>query len=373
MIVSSSDARRLRREQRTGRFGCTESEAEQRPLESFSPAAIEPATRYSVLGTRYWWKTLLGFAVSAAIVVFFVVTAHLDLGAIWAHIRTADARYLVLALMVYWGAFVLRGLRWRFLLRRAGLGTGVQLPSLGGIIEIIYLSWFVNCLVPAKLGDGYRAHLLSKHTGADIGRTLGTVVGERMADVLALVALLFASGVLVLGKLAGPERSDNGTFQVILLAGLALAAGIGGGVVALRLATGRLSERLPARWRTVFTRFAEGLLRTFQLDAQFPLYGLTGLIWGCEALRIWLVLLSFHITGLAPGVIIFTALAGSLLSTIPFTPAGLGAVEGASVAILGAFGVATSLAGAVAVVDRVINYWSNIPVGGLLYILSRKK
>jgi uncharacterized protein (TIRG00374 family) len=315
------------------------------------------------------WKTPLGFAVSAAIVVFFVVTARLDLGAIWAHIRTADARYLVLGLLVYWGAFVFRGLRWRFLLRRAGLGPGVQLPSLGGIIEIIYLSWFVNCLVPAKLGDGYRAHLLSKHTGADMGRTLGTVVGERMADVLALVALLFASGVLVLGKLA----DAGGTFQVILLAGLALAVGIGGGVVALRLATGLLSERLPARWRNAFTRFAEGLLRTFQRDAQFPLYGLTGLIWACEALRIWLVLLSFHITGLAPGVIIFTALAGSLLSTIPFTPAGLGAVEGASVAILGAFGVATSLAGAVAVVDRVINYWSNIPVGGLLYILSRKK
>jgi uncharacterized protein (TIRG00374 family) len=90
-------------------------------------------------------------------------------------------------------------------------------------------------------------------------------------------------------------------------------------------------------------------------------------------LRIWLVMQSFHVTGLAPGVVVFTALAGSLLSTIPFTPAGLGAVEGASVAILSAFGVATGLAGAVAVMDRAINYWSNIPVGGLLYLVSRRK
>ena len=104
-----------------------------------------------------------------------------------------------------------------------------------------------------------------------------------------------------------------------------------------------------------------------------PLYGLTALIWVGEVLRIWLVLASFHITGLAPGVIVFTALAGSLLSTIPFTPAGLGAVESASVTILRAFGVATSLAGAVAVLDRVINYWSNIPVGALLYLRSRWK
>src|SRR5207248_9232070 len=112
---------------------------------------------------------------------------------------------------------------------------------------------------------------------------------------------------------------------------------------------------------------------TFQRDVQVPLYGLTSLIWACEALRIWLVMESFHITGLAVGVIVFTALAGSLLSTIPFTPAGLGAVEGASVAILTAFGVVASLAGAVAVMDRAINYWSNIPVGGLLYLLSHRK
>jgi Lysylphosphatidylglycerol synthase TM region len=59
-----------------------------------------------------------------------------------------------------------------------------------------------------------------------------------------------------------------------------------------------------------------------------------------------------------------TSLAGSLLSTIPFTPARLGAVEGASVAILTTFGLATSLAGAVAVVDRVINYLGQYPGRG---------
>ncbi len=82
---------------------------------------------------------------------------------------------------------------------------------------------------------------------------------------------------------------------------------------------------------------------------------------------------ALHLTGLSINVIIFTALAGSLLSTIPFTPGGLGAVEGASVAILTAFGVATALAGAVAILDRAINYWSNIPVGALVYLLSKRK
>jgi len=178
------------------------------------------------------------------------------------------------------------------------------------------------------------------------------VVGERMADLLALVALLALSGLLILGDLGGKA----GALQFAPVLGLGLALGIGVAVVALRLGAARLAGRLPARWRGGFTRFVEGMLRTFSRDVQLPLYGLTGVIWAGEALRIWLVLRSLHVTGLAPGVVIFTALAGSLLSTIPFTPAGLGAVEGASVAILSAFGVATSLAGALAGADRVVNY-----------------
>ena len=39
--------------------------------------------------------------------------------------------------------------------------------------EILFLSWFVNCLVPAKLGDLYRAYLLRANYGASISRTVG--------------------------------------------------------------------------------------------------------------------------------------------------------------------------------------------------------
>src|SRR5438128_575943 len=90
-----------------------------------------PAGDGMALGRRLRdWKTLAGFAISAAIVVFFVLTAHLNLATIWATVETADPRYLVLGLGVYFGAFGLRGLRWRLLLRRADLGVGVRLPGL---------------------------------------------------------------------------------------------------------------------------------------------------------------------------------------------------------------------------------------------------
>src|SRR5690349_18117086 len=83
-------------------------------------APTRPAARGEIaLGARLRnWKTLLGFGLSAAIVLFFVLTAHLDPATIWAKITGADGRYLALGLGIYFSAFVFRGLRWRLLLLR---------------------------------------------------------------------------------------------------------------------------------------------------------------------------------------------------------------------------------------------------------------
>src|SRR5438874_802496 len=94
-----------------------------------NPALAAPQSAEISLGARLRdWKTLAGFGLSAAIIVVFVLTAHVDPAAIWATVRTADPRYLALGLLVYFGAFLFRGLRWRLLLRRADLGPTVRLP-----------------------------------------------------------------------------------------------------------------------------------------------------------------------------------------------------------------------------------------------------
>ena len=70
---------------------------------------------------------------------------------------------------------------------------------------------------------------------------------------------------------------------------------------------------------------------------------------------------------------VFVALAASLLTTIPLTPAGLGAVETGIVGVLQWVGVERNAAASVAVIDRVIGYWSILVIGVVIYIVSRKK
>ena len=104
-------------------------------------------------------------------------------------ISHANPLFLLAAFAVYYLTFPLRGLRWHFVLGR--VGTHVRLLA---ATEILFLSWFVNCVVPAKLGDLYRAYLLKGNYGASISRTVGTIFIERIADIIVIFGLALAAG-----------------------------------------------------------------------------------------------------------------------------------------------------------------------------------
>ncbi len=316
-------------------------------------------------------KTLVGFGISGAILLFFILTVKIDFGATFSQILSADWRFFGLAFGIYYLAFLIRTVRWQMLLNNAGFNQEekVKLPELWGLFEIIFLSWFVNCLVPAKLGDAYRGYLLKKNANASFSRTLGTIFGERIADVLVLVGLLCLGGLVAFNNV----ESKMSSIYLVFVFGLVLVAIIVAGLITLRFYNHQIARLIPSRFQPVFQRFQEGTIKAFHRDTQLKLYALTMLIWFCEGARLYFVIQSLHVSGLGISVVIFIALASSLLTTLPFTPAGLGAVEGTVVVVLTTFAIDKNLASSVAILDRVISYWSIILLGALLYLFSRKK
>ena len=67
-----------------------------------------------------------------------------------------------------------------------------------GLGQIIFLSWFANCVVPAKLGDAYRAYLLKKDANVGFSKTIGTILAERIIDMIILFVLLAGAALLVI-------------------------------------------------------------------------------------------------------------------------------------------------------------------------------
>ena len=57
----------------------------------------------------------------------------------------------------------------------------------------MFLAWFANCIVPAKLGDVYRAYLLKLNAGVSFSTTIGTILAERIIDVVVLFVLMLAA------------------------------------------------------------------------------------------------------------------------------------------------------------------------------------
>jgi uncharacterized membrane protein YbhN (UPF0104 family) len=69
--------------------------------------------------------------------------------------------------------------------------------------------------------------------------------------------------------------------------------------------------------------------------------------------------------------VLFTALASAVLSTVPFTPAGLGIVEAGSVGILvGIFGMTPESAIALMLLDRITDIGSLMAGGAVLFTVS---
>ncbi len=277
----------------------------------------------------------------------------------------ANPWLLLAALAVYYLGFPLRGLRWRLILRAASTEVSTRDST-----EIIYISWLVNCVVPAKLGDIYRGWLLRLNYLVSLSRTLGTIFIERIFDLFAIVLLGLAAGLWSFR--AGMPRE----VQIIFGLGFVVIALLAVGLFTLRNFGRRLLTvfPVPARVVSLYERFEEGV---FGIGTrQVPVLAvLTGLIWATEAARLYLVVLALGFPDVRLGMsgAAFVALAASLLTEIPLTPAGLGFVEGAVVGLLTAvYRVPSNEALAITVLDRAISVLSVIVLGSIVYVVSPK-
>ena len=96
--------------------------------------------------------------------------------------------------------------------------------------------------------------------------------------------------------------------------------------------------------------------------------------WATEALRLYFVMQALGVTtGIGISGAFFVALIASLLTAVPFTPAGLGLVEvGVYGILVGLYHMPQHEAAAVVLVDRAISVLSIIIFGSIAYVLSDK-
>ncbi|MDP8904162.1 MAG: flippase-like domain-containing protein [Chloroflexota bacterium] len=313
-------------------------------------------------------RTIISIVLPLALLGLIAINLReLDWARLVGNILAANPLLLLAAFAIYYLGFPLRGYRWSLLLRSTGTRVSVRDSS-----EIIFISWLVNCLVPAKLGDVYRAWLLRANFAVSLSRTFGTVFIERIFDLFAIATLGLAAGFWSFRAGLPPE------VQIVFGIGVAVLLALSAGLYTVRNFGARTLRRLPlpakGRLLEFYERFEEGVFATNRRQVPY-LAVVTGLIWATEAMRLLLVIeaLGFRDVHLGISGAFFVALAASLLTAIPFTPAGLGVVELGVVGILTViYGVDLNNATAITIVDRSISVLSIIVLGSIAYVFSSK-
>ena len=168
-------------------------------------------------------------------------------------VASANLLLLGLAFASYYIGFPVRGWRWTKLLRGAGYKVRVRDGT-----EIIFISWLVNCVVPAKLGDLYRAYLLKLNSPVSATKTLGTVFMERILDLIAIAMLGMAAGYW---RFHDNLSSLPGSVQAIFALGVVVVVVLILAMVAMRNFGRRVIGMLPLPHRVVdfYDRFEEGV------------------------------------------------------------------------------------------------------------------
>ena len=326
------------------------------------PLDDEVSLRRRLLNVRTIGSLLFG-ALLLFLLFRVVFGDDFDWGLVARLIGEANPGFLALAFLAYYATFPLRSYRWRYVLSRSGVRVRFRDAT-----EILYLSWFVNCLVPAKLGDLYRAYLLRGNFGASISRTVGTIFIERVADVIVIAGLALAAGFWSFRGRSRPE------IDALFIIGFALSLGLVVLVVVLRLLGAHLGRWLPARLAALWERFQEGSTGALTVRSVPVILALTVGIWLLEGARLYFVVRALNMpdVGLGISAAVFVALAAALLTAIPLTPAGFGFVEAGIIGTLALYGVVREPATAVALTDRALTVGSVIVLGGILYAFSRK-
>jgi uncharacterized protein (TIRG00374 family) len=328
-------------------------------------------------------RTFVSFVIAFGLIAFFLSRQDpATLTATWVLIKNANPLIYVAALVTYYLAFPIRGVRWRVLLVNSG-EPRERIPRLADLSEIIYLSWFANSIVPAKLGDVYRGWLLRHVSGITWAHGMGTIVAERALDAVVLVVLMILAGFFTYGNVltdtmeGGPAAcfadglvptSPSCFLLEVFAIGVVLAIVLVIGLVVFARYGAHLERFMPDRLGGIYVRFADALVLSF---GRFPrLLALSVLAWSAEGAAFWLVgeALGFH---LSLPLVIFFSLLQAFLTVIPLTPGGLG-FEWLLAGALSLKGYDPAAALAMTGLYRTISYGSLIVGGAAVFLFSDK-
>ncbi len=225
-------------------------------------------------------KTILPIALGVFLVWYWYdSTAPADRQKILYYIKEADLFWVGISVLLGVLGHISRAVRWNYLLEPLGYK-----PKLSNNVLIILMSYFANLGIP-RMGEILRPTALTTYEDVPFEQGLGTIVTERVIDVIMLFSIIAITLVLqtdvILGFVEQAGLSPNGilTLMVIGLIGLLF----------FFLFIKKSNHKLALKIKSLVSGLMAGLLSIFKMKNKWSFVFHTLFIWGCYIAMFWII------------------------------------------------------------------------------------
>jgi uncharacterized protein (TIRG00374 family) len=243
------------------------------------------------------------------------------------HFTHAHYGYVVLAVLMSALSHLIRAYRWSFLLEPLG-----HTPRLLNNFLAVSIAYLMNLFIP-KSGEVSRAVVLDRYEKVPFEKGFGTIISERVVDLIFLLFFTALAVILQFQELADYIQQLIPLRKILLLLGV-LIAGIFAFYLFLKYSGGKLSTRIKAFVKGL----EEGVFSILKMRQKFTFLIASLLIWGLYLLSFYTATQALPETAQIDfGTVIITFVVGSF--TFAFTNSGVGYYPLAIAGILFIFGI----------------------------------
>ncbi|MFA6262291.1 MAG: lysylphosphatidylglycerol synthase transmembrane domain-containing protein [Bacteroidia bacterium] len=242
-------------------------------------------------------KFLLFFGLGVGLLVLAFVNLNLNYEALLDGFRNANYFWIFMAVTVSLSSHLVRALRWNLMLEPLG-----KKPSGMNAFNAVMIGYLFNFAIP-RMGEVSRCGILNRTDRIPMHESLGTVVVERVFDMLILLAL--TAGVLVI-EFDTLYSFFSETFFTPLeekIAGFPAAYGVIAllilllvGYLVYRSRVHLLQMTLIAKIVNLIRGFGNGFASVFKLKSPGMFFLQTALIWGLYFLNTYCYLMAIDET-----------------------------------------------------------------------------
>lgn len=250
----------------------------------------------------------------------YLAFRRVELGELTLIVAQANWAIVGCAMCVGLLSHLVRARRWQLL-----LNTLERPTTFFSALYAVMVGYFFNLLLP-RAGEAVRCVVVSKQSRVKLEKSLGTMVTERLADVLVMLLLtaftvlfsLSTFGAFLWGRVLRPFFAGTSARHFLLLL-LFVTALVGLAVLAYLSVRSRL---LGARTRVKIRRFFRGIARGMsslrRMEGKWEFLGWTAALWGAYWLMTHLVCLALPATaGLGPWVSLTLLVVGTFGMFVP--------------------------------------------------------